>query len=62
MKKIIFLTILCTPLNSMASSSESKELKRQEVARTIKGALVTLINMQIQDRPGRHSPNMIHAR
>ena len=56
MKKIIFLTILCTPLNSMASSSESKELKRQEVARTIKGALVTLINMQIQDRPGRHSP------
>lgn len=56
MLKLFFLIIVAIATSSFANSQEASQSKKQEVARTIKGALVTLINMQIQDREGRYSP------
>ena len=43
-------TMLSTSLNA------KNEIDKEKLERTIKGSLVTLINMQIQDRKGKNLP------
>ena len=56
MKNISVLSILALSILSSALNAKEVEIDKEKLERTIKGSLVTLINMQIQDRKGKNSP------
>ena len=56
MKISSVLSFLAFTMLSTSLNAKEIEIDKEKLERTIKGSLVTLINLQIQDRKGKNSP------